>query len=221
MGQYGVLFVDWLLESGDIIGFLWGCVVCLLVENLLQVSQLCQVICVFIIGGFFGKLESCYYVNILIYGVVVRLKVEFYFVDFLVLLDNLLICNGIMQFQYFKIILFYWDSLDVVLVGIGLLVICDGVNWYVFYGSEESDDFNVCYVVGDICLCFYDINGGLVDINMSEKILLIEMVKLCQVCYFIGIVMGEEKYFGIFGVLYGCYINCLVINREMVELLLK
>ncbi|MGK1298619.1 Cro/Cl family transcriptional regulator, partial [Klebsiella pneumoniae] len=68
---------------------------------------------------------------------------------------------------------------------------------------------------------FYDINGGLVDTNMSEKTLSIEMAKLRQARYSIGIAMGEEKYSGILGALHGRYINCLVTNRETAELLLK
>ncbi|MGZ9928116.1 sugar-binding domain-containing protein, partial [Escherichia coli] len=63
MGQHGALLVDRLLEPGDIIGFSWGRAVRSLVENLPQASQSRQVICVHIIGGPSGKLESRYHVN--------------------------------------------------------------------------------------------------------------------------------------------------------------
>ncbi|MGF7885387.1 sugar-binding transcriptional regulator, partial [Klebsiella pneumoniae] len=192
MGQHGALLVDRLLEPGDIIGFSWGRAVRSLVENLPQASQSRQVICVPIIGGPSGKLESRYHVNTLTYGAAARLKAES-----------------------------YWDSLDVALVGIGSPAIRDGANWHAFYGSEESDDLNARHVAGDICSRFYDINGGLVDTNMSEKTLSIEMAKLRQARYSIGIAMGEEKYSGILGALHGRYINCLVTNRETAELLLK
>jgi DNA-binding transcriptional regulator LsrR (DeoR family) len=65
MGQHGALLVDRLLEPGDIIGFSWGRAVRSLVENLPQASQSRQVICVPIIGGPSGKLESRYHVNTL------------------------------------------------------------------------------------------------------------------------------------------------------------
>lgn len=217
MGQHGALLVDRLLEPGDIIGFSWGRAVRSLVENLPQASQSRQVICVPIIGGPSGKLESRYHVNTLTYGAAARLKAESHLADFPALLDNPLIRNGIMQSQHFKTISSYWDSLDVALVGIG----SDGANWHAFYGSEESDDLNARHVAGDICSRFYDINGGLVDTNMSEKTLSIEMAKLRQARYSIGIAMGEEKYSGILGALHGRYINCLVTNRETAELLLK
>ena len=192
-----------------------------LVENLPQASQSRQVICVPIIGGPSGKLESRYHVNTLTYGAAARLKAESHLADFPALLDNPLIRNGIMQSQHFKTISSYWDSLDVALVGIGSPAIRDGANWHAFYGSEESDDLNARHVAGDICSRFYDINGGLVDTNMSEKTLSIEMAKLRQARYSIGIAMGEEKYSGILGALHGRYINCLVTNRETAELLLK
>lgn len=212
---------DGLLEPGDIIGFSWGRAVRSLVENLPQASQSRQVICVPIIGGPSGKLESRYHVNTLTYGAAARLKAESHLADFPALLDNPLIRNGIMQSQHFKTISSYWDSLDVALVGIGSPAIRDGANWHAFYGSEESDDLNARHVAGDICSRFYDINGGLVDTNMSEKTLSIEMAKLRQARYSIGIAMGEEKYSGILGALHGRYINCLVTNRETAELLLK
>ena len=221
MGQHGALLVDRLLEPGDIIGFSWGRAVRSLVENLPQASQSRQVICVPIIGGPSGKLESRYHVNTLTYGAAARLKAESHLADFPALLDNPLIRNGIMQSQHFKTISSYWDSLDVALVGIGSPAIRDGANWHAFYGSEESDDLNARHVAGDICSRFYDINGGLVDTNMSEKTLSIEMAKLRQARYSIGIAMGEEKYSGILGALHGRYINCLVTNRETAELLLK
>ena len=214
MGQHGALLVDRLLEPGDIIGFSWGRAVRSLVENLPQASQSRQVICVPIIGGPSGKLESRYHVNTLTYGAAARLKAESHLADFPALLDNPLIRNGIMQSQHFKTISSYWDSLDVALVGIGSPAIRDGANWHAFYGSEESDDLNARHVAGDI-------NGGLVDTNMSEKTLSIEMAKLRQARYSIGIAMGEEKYSGILGALHGRYINCLVTNRETAELLLK
>jgi len=221
MGQHGALLVDRLLEPGDIIGFSWGRAVRSLVENLPQASQSRQVICVPIIGGPSGKLESRYHVNTLTYGAAARLKADSHLADFPALLDNPLIRNGIMQSQHFKTISSYWDSLDVALVGIGSPAIRDGANWHAFYGSEESDDLNARHVAGDICSRFYDINGGLVDTNMSEKTLSIEMAKLRQARYSIGIAMGEEKYSGILGALHGRYINCLVTNRETAELLLK
>ena len=211
MGQHGALLVDRLLEPGDIIGFSWGRAVRSLVENLPQASQSRQVICV----------PIRYHVNTLTYGAAARLKAESHLADFPALLDNPLIRNGIMQSQHFKTISSYWDSLDVALVGIGSPAIRDGANWHAFYGSEESDDLNARHVAGDICSRFYDINGGLVDTNMSEKTLSIEMAKLRQARYSIGIAMGEEKYSGILGALHGRYINCLVTNRETAELLLK
>lgn len=193
MGQHGALLVDRLLEPGDIIGFSWGRAVRSLVENLPQASQSRQVICVPIIGGPSGKLESRYHVNTLTYGAAARLKAESHLADFPALLDNPLIRNGIMQSQHFKTISSYWDSLDVALVGIGSPAIRDGANWHAFYGSEESDDLNARHVAGDICSRFYDINGGLVDTNMSEKTLSIEMAKLRQARYSIGIAMGKRN----------------------------
>lgn len=179
------------------------------------------VICVPIIGGPSGKLESRYHVNTLTYGAAARLKAESHLADFPALLDNPLIRNGIMQSQHFKTISSYWDSLDVALVGIGSPAIRDGANWHAFYGSEESDDLNARHVAGDICSRFYDINGGLVDTNMSEKPCRSKWRSCAGARYSIGIAMGEEKYSGILGALHGRYINCLVTNRETAELLLK
>lgn len=221
MGQQGAQLLERLLAPGDIIGLSWGRAVRSLVENLPQSSQSRQLICVPIIGGPSGKLESRYHVNTLTYSAAARLKGESHLADFPALLDNELIRNGIMQSQHFKTFAAYWNNLDVALVGIGSPAIRDGANWHAFYGSEESDDLHARQVAGDICSRFYDINGTTVETNMSEKTLSIEMQRLKQARYSVGIAMGEEKYSGILGALHGKYINCLVTNRETAELLLK
>ncbi len=221
MGQQGAQLLERLLAPGDIIGLSWGRAVRSLVENLPQSSQSRQLICVPIIGGPSGKLESRYHVNTLTYSAAARLKGESHLADFPALLDNELIRNGIMQSRHFQTIAAYWNNLDVALVGIGSPAIRDGANWRAFYGSEESDDLNARHVAGDICSRFYDINGASVETTMSEKTLSIEMQRLKQARYSIGIAMGEEKYSGILGALHGKYINCLVTNRETAELLLK
>lgn len=221
MGLHGAQLLERLLEPGDIVGFSWGRAVRGLVENLPQSNQSRQLICVPMIGGPSGKLESRYHVNTLTYGAAAKLKGESHLADFPALLDNALIRNGIMQSQHYQTISAYWDNLDVALVGIGSPAIRDGANWHAFYGSEESDDLNARRVAGDICSRFYDIHGVTVDTNMSEKTLSIEMNKLKRARYSIGIAMGEEKYSGILGALRGKYINCLVTNSETAERLLK
>lgn len=221
MGLHGAQLLERLLEPGDIVGFSWGRAVRGLVENLPQSNQSRQLICVPMIGGPSGKLESRYHVNTLTYGAAAKLKGESHLADFPALLDNPLIRNGIMQSQHYQTISAYWDNLDVALVGIGSPAIRDGANWHAFYGSEESDDLNARHVAGDICSRFYDIRGVTVETNMSEKTLSIEMNKLKRARYSIGIAMGEEKYSGIIGALRGKYINCLVTNSDTAELLLK
>lgn len=221
MGLHGAQLLERLLEPGDIVGFSWGRAVRGLVENLPQSNQSRQLICVPMIGGPSGKLESRYHVNTLTYGAAAKLKGESHLADFPALLDNPLIRNGIMQSQHYQTISAYWDNLDVALVGIGSPAIRDGANWHAFYGSEESDDLNARHVAGDICSRFYDIRGITVETNMSEKTLSIEMNKLKRARYSIGIAMGEEKYSGIIGALRGKYINCLVTNSDTAELLLK
>nr|WP_241391430.1 sugar-binding transcriptional regulator [Serratia proteamaculans]ULG18657.1 Cro/Cl family transcriptional regulator [Serratia proteamaculans] len=221
MGQHGAQLVERLLEPGDIIGLSWGRAVQALVENMPQSSQSRQLICVPIIGGPSGKLESRYHVNTLAYGAAARLKGESYLADFPALLDNAMIRNGIMQSEHFKSISTYWENLDIALVGIGSPAIRNGANWHAFYGSEETDDLQVRHVAGDICSRFYDINGVLVQTNMNEKTLSIEIHRLKQARYSIGIAMGSEKHSGIIGALHGGYINCLITNRETAESLLE
>lgn len=102
MGLHGAQLLDRLLEPGDIVGFSWGRAVSALVENLPQAGQSRQLICVPIIGGPSGKLESRYHVNTLTYSAAAKLKGESHLADFPALLDNPLIRNGIMQSQHFK-----------------------------------------------------------------------------------------------------------------------
>lgn len=221
MGTHGAQLLDRLLEPGDIIGLSWGRAVRALVDALPNASHSRQLICVPVIGGPSGKLESRYHVNTLTYGAAAKLKGESHLADFPALLENELIRNGIMQSRHFRTISSYWDHLDIALVGIGSPAIRNGVNWHAFYGCEESDDLIARQVAGDICSRFYDINGATVETNMSCKTLSIETNKLKQARYSVGIAIGAEKYRGILGALRGKYINCLITNDETAELLLK
>lgn len=94
MGLHGAQLLDRLLEPGDIVGFSWGRAVSALVENLPQAGQSRQLICVPIIGGPSGKLESRYHVNTLTYSAAAKLKGESHLADFPALLDNPLIRMG-------------------------------------------------------------------------------------------------------------------------------
>lgn len=221
MGICAAQLLERLLEPGDIIGFSWGRAVRALVERLSPASQSRQLICVPVVGGPSGKLESRYHVNTLTYSAAAKLKGESYLADFPALLDNGLIRNGIMQSRHFKTLSAYWDNLDIAVVGIGSPAIRNGANWHAFYASEESDDLYASQVAGDICSRFYDIHGATVETRMSEKTLSIETHQLKKARYAIGIAMGEEKYNGILGALKGEHINCLVTNRETADLLLK
>ncbi|UXY11050.1 sugar-binding transcriptional regulator [Kosakonia sp. ML.JS2a] len=221
MGICAAQLLERLLEPGDIIGFSWGRAVRALVERLSPASQSRQLICVPVVGGPSGKLESRYHVNTLTYSAAAKLKGESYLADFPALLDNALIRNGIMQSRHFKTLSAYWDNLDIAVVGIGSPAIRNGANWHAFYASEESDDLYARQVAGDICSRFYDIHGATVETRMSEKTLSIETHQLKKARYAIGIAMGEEKYNGIVGALKGEHINCLVTNRETADLLLK
>jgi DNA-binding transcriptional regulator LsrR (DeoR family) len=88
MGLHGAQLLDRLLEPGDIVGFSWGRAVSALVENLPQAGQSRQLICVPIIGGPSGKLESRYHVNTLTYSAAAKLKGESHLADFPAPLDN-------------------------------------------------------------------------------------------------------------------------------------
>lgn len=102
MGLHGAQLLDRLLEPGDIVGFSWGRAVSALVENLPQAGQSRQLICVPIIGGPSGKLESRYHVNTLTYSAAAKLKGESHLADFPALLDNPLIRNVIISLSTLK-----------------------------------------------------------------------------------------------------------------------
>ncbi len=138
-----------------------------LVENLPQAGQSRQLICVPIIGGPSGKLESRYHVNTLTYSAAAKLKGESHLADFPALLDNPLIRNGIMQSQHFKTISAYWDNLDVArweLAHRPFATALTGMRFMVV----KSDDLNARRLLAIFARAF-DIHGAMVETNMSEK----------------------------------------------------
>ena len=62
---------------------------------------------------------------------------------------------------------------------------------------------------------------AMISTRGTSPAIFVDIARLKQVRYSVGIAIGEEKYTGIIGALRGGYINCLVTNRETAELLLK
>ncbi|MGL6020238.1 MAG: sugar-binding transcriptional regulator [Gibbsiella quercinecans] len=213
-------FLNNIIEDRDVIGFSWGSALAATVEHMADGCGKKSAVCVPMVGGPSGKLESRYHVNTIVYSAAVKMRAESKLIDFPAILEQKLIRDGIMESQHYRTIAEYWDRLDIAVFGIGSPNITGQSTWRAFYGNDAIAHFNSAAVAGDICSRFYDAAGKSIDTYLSEKTINITLDKIKRANYAIGVAHSYEKLSGIIGALRGGYINCLVTTKETAEKLL-
>lgn len=209
-------FLKSIVEDGHVIGFSWGSSLAAVAE---QLDSSCHkdVLCLPMVGGPAGRLDSKYHVNTIVYKVASKLHGKSLLMDFPARLDEAFIREGILKSQHYNQIADYWHHLDIALFGIGSPVISDNSMWRDFYGQEGDPQFKNPLIVGDICSRFYDIKGQVIDMDLHQKIINIELDLIKKVPYRIGVAISQEKTVAILGAINGGYINSLITTKETAQ----
>lgn len=75
--------------------------------------------------------------------------------------------------------------------------------------------------VGDICSRFFTIEGQIADSQLDQRTVGLDLEKLREIEYSIGVAVGKEKATGILGALRGGYLNVLITDEETAVLVLE
>lgn len=115
-----------------------------------------------------------------------------------------------------------FDKVTLALVGIGdiqpskLLASSGNV-----FSSEELQLLTEYGAVGDICLRFFDIHGGMVQAPMEKRVIGMNLDQLATVRRSVGIAGGKRKHAAIRGALEGRYINVLITDQITAQSLVE
>lgn len=220
IGSAAAEYLSNIIEDGDTIGFSWGSTLSELIYEI-KPKYYKNVVCVPMIGGPSGRIESQHHVNTITYEAAKKFNGKSILIDSPAILDSKSVRDALMDTEHNKEIKTMWDNLDIAVVGIGSILISESENWNGFYEDKIVKLMNENKVVGDIISRFYDVDGNVIDTDISNRIIGITLDKLKSIPYRIGVAESKNKVLGILGALNGGYINVLVTTEETAIELIK
>lgn len=213
VGQACARLLDRVVKNKDVVGFSWGSSLAAVVNGL-EPSGKPDVLCVPIIGGPSGKLESQYHVNTICYQAALKMKAKSMMIDVPAFMERKETRDDILASRYFQEFAEAWSRITIAVFGIGSLALTGKSTWRAFYGDAAADELEYGRVAGDICSRFFDRNGVPVHTGLSDRVIAIHLDRLKKTRYSIGVAESLEKVSGIIGALNGGYMNVLVTTEE-------
>ena len=113
------------------------------------------------------------------------------------------------------------EHLDVAVVGIGYPNEGSAIKATGYFKENEIELLKNRNVAGEICMQFYDISGDTSPYQNDNNVIGMDIHKLRNVPYSIGIAGGLEKLGAIRGALAGHYINALITDIQCASALLE
>jgi len=221
LGKAGMRFLQRIITDGDVVGFAWGTTIGAL-SNIASVEK-CDVVnadMIPLVGGP-ENVDSEYHVNTIVYKVANAFKAKSHYLYAPAITATTETKAAIMQDANCNKIVQLWDEVSITILGIGAPIKSSNLVWAGSFGKEYSAVLRDAGVVGDICSRFYDVDGNEVDTVLKDRTIAVDLEKLRDVRYSIGIASSPEKVPAIYGAMKGKFINVLISDEETAKLLIN
>ncbi|OXS78651.1 sugar-binding transcriptional regulator [Domibacillus enclensis] len=205
-------FLKRIIKDDDVVGFAWGSTVASMLGEFVNVPKK-DAHFVPLVGGP-GPMDTKHHVNTIVYKIAEDFKGRSYFIDAAAVVERKETKDDIVKSNYFEKIAELWGQLSIAVVGIGNPNQSSNLVWAGFCGEQDIDVLNSNGAIGDICSRFYDIDGNEIKSELSDRTIAIDINKLKETQYSIGVAESIEKAPSIIGALRGGYINTLVTTDE-------
>lgn len=212
IGSAGAELLKRIIKDDDVVGFAWGSSLGYMAEATKQCKET-NASFVPLVGGP-GTMKTKHHVNTIVYTVAQEFNGTPYYIDAAAIVEKKETRDEIANSAYFRNIIDLWSKLSVAVVGIGNPIQSSNMVWSGFFGDKEIAELDNLKAVGDICSRFFDQDGNYVDTELTDRTIAIELEKLKELDYSIGIAESIEKVPSILGALRGGYINILVTTDE-------
>ncbi|MFC7061069.1 sugar-binding transcriptional regulator [Halobacillus seohaensis] len=219
LGRASVNLLNKTIKDGDVVGFAWGSTLGSMVSALERYKSR-KADFVPLVGGP-GKMNVDHHVNTIVYNQAKAFGATAHFIDSAAIVPSTQSRNEIFESAYFKDVLDLWGKLTVAVVGIGTQLSSSNMIFSGFLGEEDYKSLENQAAIGDICSRFFDVNGKPIDGNVGDRTVAIELNKLKEVNYSIGVAESVEKTASIVGALRGNYITHLITNDCTAKSLLE
>lgn len=218
VAKAGADFLKRIAKDGDNIGFAWGSTIAYLSDELRNCRPT-SINVVPLVGGP-GNIVSDYHVNSIISKVAKAFNCKAHYLYAPAITEKKETKEAIINDSNFSSILKLWDRVNIAVLGIGSPTKSSNMIWMGFFENEDFTYLEKENVVGDICSRFYDINGRLIESDINDRTIAVELEKLRDMEYSIGIAESLEKVPAILGALRGRFINTLITTEQTAKLLL-
>lgn len=221
LGQACAKYLDERVKSGDVVGFSWGTALAATVEALDPSHSLENIVCVPLIGGPDGKMDSRYHANSIVYDAARKWKGLSKLIDVPAIVQTAEVRKSLTASAHFKEIEEMWGKLNIAIVGIGSPRISDGDNWRAFYGKAFDGKGEKPEVAGDICSNFYTFSGEVLNTELSSRTVSVDIRQLQKAECTIGIAYSSLKTEAIRVALEAGFLDVLVTTEQTAKELLK
>ncbi|WP_142505804.1 sugar-binding transcriptional regulator [Melghirimyces algeriensis] len=219
IGRAGADLLKRIVRDHDVVGFAWGSTLAGMVGQFSDIKQR-RADFVPLVGGP-GTMDSKYHVNTIVYNVANAFGGTTHFIDAAAIVEKKETRDDIMRSHYFRKILDLWRNLTIAVVGIGAPISSSNMIWTGFFGDMEIQELNRLGAIGEICSRYFDREGNLLHPEVNERTVAIELDRLKNLKYSIGMAESVEKVPSIIGAMKGRYINVLISNEETAEAILN
>lgn len=201
------------IDNSMIIGLSWGETMTL-VGHAIKEKHTENVVCVPMIGGPAGKLDSEYHVNTVVYEVAKKLNAKSILIDSPAVPETVELKNSLMNTQFNKEISELWNNLDIAILAVGSMWLSQKAMWKQFYGENVLSTLTSKNVVGDVVSRFFDDKGNPVSSDLNDRTIGITLEQLKQAKLKIAVAESVEKSKAILAALRGEYIDVLITTDE-------
>lgn len=218
LGKAGFELLKRIIKDGDVVGFAWGTTLASLAEEVSE-HQKTDVRFVPLVGGP-GQVDVKHHVNTIVYNVANAFNGKVYFIDAAAIVPTKETRDDIMSSGYMQEIQALWEKLSIAVVGIGAPLSSSNLIWTGFFGEREIEELSTHGAAGDICSRFFDGEGRMVRSEIDQRTIAIELERLKDLRYSVGIAASLEKVSSILAALRGGYLNTLITDEETARALI-
>jgi len=222
VGQLGAWFAENLLRENGIVDISWGTAV-FEVVNAFSPKPIKDLKVVQIIGSTGGKSDPNVDGSELARHMAHKFNASYFILPAPLVVGNSNVRDLLLRERDIQSTLQLAYQADFALVGIGSVepIASSSFLRSGYLTQEEILEVNALGGIGNICGTIYDKNGKVLNIDINQRLVAIDLLKLCaSSCKIIGVAAGEHKVPPILGALNGRLIDILVTDSSAAEMVI-
>lgn len=204
-------YLQRIIKNGDVIGVSMGTTI-KGISNYITNPEKMELMFVPLIGGV-GQSEVEIHPNEIVKDLAQAFGGEFKFLHAPAVVSNVNIKKELLKDKSIKEVLDYSRRCNIALVGVGSPFDKNSTMMTTgYFNEQDTKEFAVSGIVGDICLHFYDITGDSERFDFNKRVIGVDLPGIKKINTVIGVACGEKKTAAIKGALNGKIIDVLITN---------